>query len=218
MKSSTRIIVAAGTALIAGAITMSVAWSAPRASSPESAAAARAQWQVQVPASALAGRALEAPSGPISCPALESSKIPGCLSGYVLVGTDGRPQGVTATGQASIKGKGTQVRDQAIQQAVADARDQAQAAAQAAGVTLGSVIDIQVSAPGYPYPVLEGNAASSGIAPPSVIGSGGGAPPTTPSCPSTAVCVAPSPVPVAPPIAEPLETFVSVTVTWSIAG
>jgi hypothetical protein len=144
----------------------------------------------------------------------------GCLDRYVVVGADGRPQGVTATGQASVKGRGTQVRDQAIQQAVADAKDQAQAAAQAAGVTLGAVIDIQISASGYPYPYALGEGAGvSGQAVPSGPATVPGAEPTITSCPpTTADCYVSKPLPPGPPIAVPVETFVSVTVTWSIAG
>ncbi len=50
---------------------------------------------------------------------------------------DGSLAGVTATGQAQLEGQGDEVRDAAIAQAVADARDQADAAALAAGITLG---------------------------------------------------------------------------------
>jgi hypothetical protein len=131
------------------------------------------------------------------------------------VGPDGSPQGVTATGQASVRGQGTAVRDQAIRQAVADARDQAETAAQAAGVTLGQVIDMQVSAPGYPYPLAgeatQGSAAPTPVPAPSAV-------PGSTTCSPPPTCIVPPSKPVPGPIPIPTGTFVSVTVTWAIAG
>ena len=66
------------------------------------------------------------------------------------------------SGQASLKGEGAPVRDEAIRRAVADAKEQAEVAAQAAGVKLGQVLSMQVSSSGYPYP-LEAGAASNGV-------------------------------------------------------
>jgi hypothetical protein len=218
MKSTMRVTLAAGAALIAAAISVGVAWSAPHAPSSGSEAGLVARFAVQAPAPFIASRAAGIADRGIACPAVESLKVSSCFNGYVLVGADGRPQGVTATGQASVKGQGTQVRDQAIQQAVADAKDQAQAAAQAAGVTLGAVIDIQISAPGYPYPSPLGEGVSGQAVPSGkpVIVPGTG--PNAASCPGAAAdCLAPDPVKISP-IPVPVETFVSVTVTWSIAG
>ncbi len=112
--------------------------------------------------------------------------------------------GLTVTGQASVHGQGTSARDAAIAQAVADATDQAKAAADAAGLSLGRILDLQVSAPPYAYP-LGMEASGSGVSPPadgSSVGSGV-------ACPESSPC---------PPIAMPVrvESFASVTITWSI--
>jgi hypothetical protein len=56
-------------------------------------------------------------------------------------------------GQATIKDQGGAARDAAIAEAVADATDQAQAAADAAGIHLGAVLDLQVSAMAVVYPM-----------------------------------------------------------------
>jgi uncharacterized protein YggE len=112
---------------------------------------------------------------------------------------------VTATGQASLKGSGAQVRDQAIRQAVADAKRQAETAAQAAGIKLGQVIDMQISSSGFPYPLVGAAGTSAGEA---TSGVGQAVPPSAP-CASGTVCPE--------PIAVPVQTFVSVTVTWAIA-
>jgi hypothetical protein len=93
-------------------------------------------------------------SATVACPALEGSAFVGC--GPVPIGLCcgiRSALGVTATGQASVKGSGANVRVQAIRQAVADAKDQAEAAASAAGIKLGQVLDIQISSSGYPYPL-----------------------------------------------------------------
>jgi hypothetical protein len=218
MKPTMRATLAAGAALIAAAISVGVAWSAPHAPTSGSDAGLEARFAGQVSAPAIARRASGIADRGISCPAAESLKVSSCLDGYFVVGGDGRLQGVTATGQASVKGQGTQVRDQGIEQAVADAKDQAQTAARAAGVTLGSVIDIQVSAPGYPYPYALGEGVSGEAVPSGkpVIVPGTG--PVATPCLGTAYCVAPDPAKVSPPVAVPVETFVSVTMTWSIAG
>lgn len=96
--------------------------------------------------------------------------------------TAGNPVGLTITGQGHADGYGPRARDAAIAQAVADARDQASAAASAAGITLGGVIDMQVTAPTYyVYPPM---GAASG-APGAASGTAPGAPasPTPASSP-----------------------------------
>lgn len=76
--------------------------------------------------------------------------------------TSGNVPGLTTTGQASVYGYGPAARADAIARAVADANDQAVAAAKAAGFRLVGVISMQVSAPAnYPYPM---GAASGGAA------------------------------------------------------
>jgi hypothetical protein len=67
-------------------------------------------------------------------------------------------------GQATIKDEGSAARDAAIAEAVADATDQAQAAADAAGIPLGAVLDMQVSAMGVVYPMEGTVSPDSGIA------------------------------------------------------
>jgi Protein of unknown function (DUF541) len=61
--------------------------------------------------------------------------------------------GLTVMGQAMIKDPGSAARDAAIAEAVVDATDQAQAAADAAGIRLGAVLDMQVSAMAVVYPI-----------------------------------------------------------------
>jgi hypothetical protein len=140
-------------------------------------------------------------SSGIACPAMEATStaiacgpvpVPWCCPG-------GSMSGITVSGQASLKGEGTPVRDAAIRRAVADAKEQAEVAAQAAGVKLGQVLSMQVSSSGYPYP-LEAGAASNGV-------DGSTVPPGVP-CPAGAKCTWPIPV--------PAQTFVSVTITWAI--
>jgi hypothetical protein len=137
------------------------------------------------------------------------------------------PSGLTVTGQASVRGQGREARDSAITQAVADATDQAETAASAAGITLGKIVDIEVSSSGYPYPLTagdstgaEGAAGASGTIvcrPGGCPASGGGiACPGVAECAPTAiVCAdsAPCPTTIAP---APAETFASVTITWAI--
>ena len=78
--------------------------------------------------------------------------------------TSGSVPGLTVMGQATIKDQGSAARDAAIAQAVADATDQAQAAADAAGIHLGAVLDLQVSAMAVVYPMEGTIAPDSGIA------------------------------------------------------
>jgi hypothetical protein len=137
------------------------------------------------------------------------------------------PSGLTVTGQASVRGQGKEARDSAITQAVADATDQAETAANAAGITLGKIVDIELSSSGYPYPLMaadssgaEGSAGASGTIkclPGGCPESGGGI-----ACPGVAECApnaivcsdsAPCPTTIAP---APAETFASVTITWAI--
>jgi len=108
--------------------------------------------------------------------------------------------GVTATGQASVHGTGQAVRDEAIRQAIADAREQAEVAARTAGAASGPP-KAGVSVSGF------SDAGSAVTGPPATI----------PNCPPGATCATPLPAPVPSAIPYPLQTFVTVTVTWSIA-
>ena len=72
--------------------------------------------------------------------------------------------GLTVMGQATIKDQGSAARDAAIAEAVADATDQAQAAADAAGIHLGAVLDMQVSAMAVVYPMEGTVSPDSGVA------------------------------------------------------
>jgi Protein of unknown function (DUF541) len=128
--------------------------------------------------------------------------------------------GLTASGEGSVQGQGTNARDEAIAKAIADATDQAKAAAKAAGITLGPIVSMQVSASGYayPYPVMEQGGAATGVA-----GKAVGANTTTGVIAPIATGVEPdagstSPgAPGAPGVPGPVQTYASVTVTWSIA-
>ncbi len=76
-------------------------------------------------------------------------------------GTTGSVPGLTVLGQATVDGQDTATRDAAIARAVQDATDQAHAAADAAGIQLGAIIDLQVSAMPFFTPMMEGAGGSS---------------------------------------------------------
>lgn len=81
-------------------------------------------------------------------------------------GGTGMVPGLTTSGQAIVDGKGQATRDTAIAEAVKDATTQANVAAEAAGIQLGAIIDMQVSATPY-YPMTKdigGTEATSGPA------------------------------------------------------
>jgi hypothetical protein len=80
-------------------------------------------------------------------------------------GGTGMVPGLTTSGQAVMDGQGQAARDAAIAEAVKDATTQANVAADAAGIQLGAIIDMQVSAMPYYYPMAEATGvpgASSG--------------------------------------------------------
>jgi hypothetical protein len=99
--------------------------------------------------------------------------------------TTGSVPGLTVMGQATIKDQGSPARDAAIAEAVADATDQAQAAADAAGIHLGAVLDMQVSAMTVVYPVEGTVGPDSGIAVGSTGNSGAGSEPGATSASAT---------------------------------
>jgi hypothetical protein len=135
---------------------------------------------IACPAGAETGFAASAPASAVTCGTVFPCCGPSAQSG------------VTATGTATVNGSGRAARDQAIHNAIADARDQASVAAAAAGAHLGSVVGIQISS--YPMAIpLAGAAGSSGF--------------VQPSCPPDAKC----PVPATRP-----SVSASVTVTWSL--
>jgi hypothetical protein len=178
------------------ALACGVAWLAsaatarPQAAGPPRLAAARSSAVLGGAGRGIANGSTAVP-GPVLC----------CSGGY--------PLGLTATGQATAQGTGPAARDSAIARAVADARSQASAAASAGGVTLGRVIDLQVSAPYYRYPLPMGVAA--GRPPPGASSSGGSASPASPASPAV-MCseVSSCPYPA-------FGAFVTVTVTWAIS-
>jgi Protein of unknown function (DUF541) len=113
--------------------------------------------------------------GPVAAiaPMAEGSSI----ASPVWCCTTGSVPGLTVMGQATIKDQGGAARDAAIAEAVADATDQAQAAADAAGIHLGAVLDLQVSAMAVVYP-MEGTVyPDSGIPVGSTGSSGAGSEP-----------------------------------------
>jgi hypothetical protein len=91
--------------------------------------------------------------------------------------TTGSVPGLTVMGQATIKDQGSAARDAAIAEALADATDQAQAAADAAGIHLSAVLDMQVSAMAVVYPIEGTVGPNSGIAVGSTGSSGAGSEP-----------------------------------------
>jgi len=108
-------------------------------------------------------------------------------------GTSGAVPGLTTVGQATIDGHDPAARDAAIAAAVKDATVQATAAADAAGIQLGSIIDMQVSVmPYYAYPMM---GAASGTSPGSTGGGG----------------MEPAPAP------DVFQASVSVTATWALS-
>src|SRR5207342_2780401 len=90
-------------------------------------------------------RSSDEPSGSAQAP--QSSAVAGvAIAEPAWCCTTGSVQGITVTGQATIKDETTAARDAAIAEAVADATDQAKVAADAASTQLGEVLDMQVSA------------------------------------------------------------------------
>ena len=80
-------------------------------------------------------------------------------------GSSGVVPGLTTVGQATMDRQGQDARDAAIAAAVKDATTQANAAADAAGIHLGAIIDMQVSAMPYEYPIgiaADGSGSTSG--------------------------------------------------------
>ena len=105
----------------------------------------------------------------------------------------GSVPGLTTFGQAVMDGQGQDARDAAIAAAVKDATAQANAAADAAGIHLGAIIDMEVSAMPYSYPIGIASDASG----------------TSPGSPGGAE-TKPAPTP------DPYFGSVSVTMTWSL--
>jgi len=131
---------------------------------------------------------------------------------------DGNGQGLTVTGQGTVRGRGTAARDAAIAKAVADATDQAKAAAAAAEITLGKILDVQVSTwpDGYPIAIEGAGSSGGGVAPAS--GAIGEAPTSGPAttpcsfgsdCPAAGTCMCAVPK-------QPAQESASVTITWAI--
>jgi Protein of unknown function (DUF541) len=109
-------------------------------------------------------------------------------------GTYGSVPGLTTIGQGTVERDGPAARDAAIAAAVQDATAQAKAAADAAGISLGAIVDMQVSAMPYFYPMM--GAAEAGSLPGST---GGGVAVTKPA-----------------PAPDQYFGSVSVTITWSL--
>lgn len=118
------------------------------------------------------------------------------------------PPGLTATGQAVVAGASA-ARSSAIARAAADAVSQAKAAAHGAGISLGRIINVAVSVPGYPYPLPIGAAARASL-PAGTPGAPDGSGPVSPGGPVPA-CPAGSPCPY-----PRARNYVTVTITWAI--
>jgi hypothetical protein len=171
------------------------------------------------------------PSPPVSPPPAASASEPTAnlaRAGKVIVSKSsalmsypvgccaaGSPLGLTVTGQATVRTAGTAARASAIARAVADAAGQAKAAASAARISLGRVINMQVSAPYYPYPLpmgaAVGRAACIAGAPGATgatgVSASGGAGTSAVPCPDLSQC----------PGYPCVSTYASVTITWAIA-
>src|SRR5437879_2438065 len=91
----------------------------------------------------------------IACPAIEGANSTIGCGGYPIAWfpPNGMMPGVTVSGQAMLKGSGPKVRDEAIRMAVADAKDRAEVAGEAGGMTLGRAL---ANDPGAPCPPLSG--------------------------------------------------------------
>lgn len=172
-----------------------------------------------------AGRVTASPAAAGPLPAAVTGLPQGRAAGAVTTGrgsplisyptwccSTGSPLGLTVTGQATARGTGSAARVTAIARATADAAGQAKAAAGAAGIALGKIVNMQVSASSYPYPVPLG-AASGTPGPagsttgPAVAGGQGGAPSPGLMCPEAAQC----------PGYPGASTSATVTITWAIA-
>ena len=152
------------------------------------------------------GRAMDTAVAISTSPAASSPTT----SSAVWCCPDGNGQGLTVTGQAAVRGRGTAARDAAIAKAVADATDQAKAAASAAGVTLGKIVDMQVSTwpDGYAIPIEGAGSSGGGVAP----ASGATAKPPCAfgsDCPVAGTCMCAVPK-------QPVQQSASVTITWAI--
>ena len=134
------------------------------------------------------------------------------IPGPVWCCSAGSPLGLTVTGQATVRAAGSAARASAIAKAVADAAGQAKAAASAAGISLGRVINIQISSPYYPYPLAMG-AAGGGA------GNGAGTPgaPSMGSSTAGGASAVPCPGLSQDPSYPCVSTYASVTITWAIA-
>jgi hypothetical protein len=166
------------------------AQSASAGGSPAVASASGSSGNLGGAGTAIAGKSTALMADPVGC----------CWAGG--------PLGLTVTGQATVRAAGSAARVSAIGKAIADAAGQAKAAASAAGFSLGRIVNMQVSAPYYPYPLAVG--AAGGVA-----GNRTGAPSTGSSAAAGA-----SAVPCSGPSRDPgyrcASTYASVTITWAI--
>lgn len=171
-----------------------IVWATHAQTAPAQAAPARAAYARAASAAVSQGPAAGTVRASTRSPML-SYPVPCCSAG--------NPLGLTLTGQAVVRGAGTAARVAAITKAVADAAGQAKAVAGRAGISLGRIINVQVSASDYPYPLPMGAAAGGTGGAPGVSGASACATP----CPGAAQC---PPYPCA-------STTATVTVTWVIA-
>ncbi len=186
--------------LVASAVGLTLAAtapSAPAASSPAVAAFSRSGGGVAPVTMGVASTGAVSPGSSSVAP----SPVWCCSAGS--------PLGLTAIGQAWAPGAGTAARASAITRATTDAVRQARAAAQGAGISLGRIINVDVSVPGYPYPLPMGAAASAGIPSrtPAAPGANGAAQTSGPitTCPADSPCAYPG-----------ASTYATVTITWAI--
>jgi hypothetical protein len=139
---------------------------------------------------------------------MTASSISSATSYPVWCCSAGNPLGLAVTGQATVRSAGPAARASAVAKAVADAAGQAKAAASAAGISLGRIINMQVSAPYYPYPLPVGAAAGRAGSAPSVGG--------TLAAPGGSVSAVPCPDGSQCPGYPGVSTYATVTITWAI--
>jgi hypothetical protein len=192
--------------LVASVAGLTLAATAPSAPAASSATAATSSRTGGGAASGTAGPARLA--GPATGAVHQGSGTPAAPS-PVWCCSAGSPLGLTATGQAAVAGTGAAARASVIAKATTDAKGQATAAAQSAGISLGKIINVDVFAPGYRYPLPMGAAAKAGISggTPAAPGGNGAASSAwpIPACPAGAMCAYPG-----------ASTYATVTITWAI--
>jgi len=190
--------------LVASTAGLTLAATAPSAPAATSAVVATSSRGIAGSGTAVAAGLASGAIGAVS----QGSSAPAAAP--VWWGSAGGPLGVTATGQAAVTGTGAAARASAIAKAASDAASQARAAAQGAGISLGRIINLDVSVPGYPYPIPLGAAARGSVP------AGTGVTPGAAGAATSGVPVSDCPVTGAKCAYPFASTYATVTITWAI--